>query len=175
MGKIKFLIFISVIFLCSKNLYAQNRGIDRNKQKLSYTDSLYLEMDNTIYNSFYDSSYFSTLTPTFTILKIDINKRGKVTGIQFSDSADTVFVKTYLNRKKWHDDKATIEKYAKVKSYKGISLLIPVSWEPNYPNQKKIFSYDEMEGIMKFNGKDFTGQSVLLQPIYIRISPNGNM
>ncbi|MDB5129969.1 hypothetical protein [Mucilaginibacter sp.] len=168
-------IIFSVVLSQITVSFAQDRVLNNEKYKHSVSDSLFNEFSNGIYHSFYTSSYMSTTTPTFTMLKVDISKNGKVTSIQFSDSADSTFVKAYLNRKKWHDDKATLEKYAKIKSYTDVSLLIPVSWEPDYPNQKKLFSYDEMEGIMRFNKKDFTGKSVFFPPIYIKITPGGNM
>jgi hypothetical protein len=168
-------IIFSGILLQITVSFAQDKVLNSGKYKHSASDSLFNKFSNGIYHSFYTPSYMSTRTPTFTMLKVDINKDGKVTSIQFSDSADSTFVKAYLNRKKWHDDKATLERYAKIKSYTDLSLLIPVSWEPNYPNQKELFSYDEMEGIMRFNKKDFTGKSVFFPPIYIKITPGGNM
>jgi hypothetical protein len=174
--KISFKIIILIMSFSWMNcLMAQekNQNMERFNQKAA--DSLFTEISNTIYDSFYTSSYMSTTNSTFTVLKIDINKQGKVTGINFSDSANSTFVKAYTNRKKWHDDTATLEKYAKMNSYTDVSLLIPVSFEPNYPYQKKVFSYDELESMMKFDKKNFTGKSILFSLIRITVLPHGNM
>ena len=176
MIKLSFKIIILIMsFFWMNCLKAQekNQNLDHFNQKTA--DSLFTEISSTIYDSFYTSSYMSTTNSTFTVLKIDINKQGKVTGINFSDSADSTFVKAYTNRKKWHDDTATLEKYAKINSYTDLSLLIPVSFEPNYPYQKKLFSYDELESIMKFGKNSFTGKSVLFSLIRITVLPHGNM
>lgn len=167
------ILFISFLWLNNTSAQINLNSVKKFKQPLE--DSLLREIDNDIYYSYYSPAYMSNKVPVFTMLKIDIGWDGKVTGIQFSDSADSTFAKAYFNNSNANNRKAIFEKYAKIKSYSRVSLLIPVSWEPNYPNQKKIFSYDEMEGMMKFNKKDFTGKSVFFSPIYIRISSSGNM
>jgi hypothetical protein len=177
----KIFIILAASFFCVKNLKAQEKftfdkkPIRNNKVKLSVEDSLYSEINNTIYNTFYTPSYMVNKTPVFTVFKVDIDWEGKVISIQFSDSADSTFVKAWLNKPKYHDDKATLERYAKAKSLTNISLLIPVIYEPNYPQQKKVFSYDELEAIMKFNKQNFTGKSIMFSPINIAVLLRGNM
>jgi hypothetical protein len=167
------MVFISLLWLNS--ISAQINLPPNKKFKQPLADSLLREIDNDIYYTYYSPAFMSNKVPVFTMLKVDIGWDGKVTSIQFSDSAGPDFIKAYFDRPKGHDIKATLEKYAKIKSYTDVSLLIPVSWEPNYPNQKKVFTYDEMEGIMKFNKKDFTGKSIMFSPIYITLSATGNM
>src|ERR1700753_686578 len=115
----KIIIIHTACFLLVNNLKAQEGILGSGKYTHTVSDSLYTEFSNTIYSSFYHSSYMSTNTPTFAIFKIDFDKNGKVTDMKFSDSADSSFVKAFENRKKWHDDKATLERYAKIKSYKN--------------------------------------------------------
>jgi hypothetical protein len=172
---IKTLIILFICFGGITELFAQEKVLGEGKYRHTASDSLFTEFSGTVYNCYYTPSYMSNSTPTFAMLKIDIDPKGKVTSIQFSDSADSTFVKAFVNRKKWHNDEATLEKYAKIKGYSEISLLIPVSWEPKYPYQKKIFTYEELEGLMKFNSKNFTGKSIIFSPIHIKLSSSGNM
>jgi len=163
-----------IMLLCIiSSVSAQNKTFELPKQ--SYSDSLYARICTPIYFSFYTPSYMATTTPTFTILKIEINSQGKVIAINFSDSADSVFVKAYKNRKKYDDEISTLEKYVKAKLYTDVSLLMPVSFEPKYPNSVKDFSYDKMESIMQWNKKEVVGRVIMLPSMNIRILPNGNM
>jgi hypothetical protein len=114
-------------------------------------------------------------TATFAVLKIDIDKKGKVTDIRFSDSADSTFLKAYANRQQWPDEKGTIEKYAKAKGYKNVSLLMHVRFEPRYPSSNKYISYDQAEAVMQFAGKEFIGNSIILPCMNIRVSAEHNM
>ncbi|NOW96538.1 hypothetical protein [Mucilaginibacter sp. SG564] len=161
--------------LLINSLKAQEKRSDSEKSKQAVSDSLYMEISTTIYYSFYATSYMSTNTPTFAILKIDFDKNSKVTAMGFSDSADSSFVKAFENRKKWHDDKATLERYAKVKSYKNLSLLIPVSYEPQLPNSTKYYTNDYLESYFKFDKKNFTGNAIMESPIFIKVSAKGEM
>jgi len=178
-GRINFNIFsfLFVSFLLTNTAYAQNakRYDEKISNRPSYTDSLINEFRNTIYYSLYNSNLLANnKTPTFTVLKIDIDDKGIVTGITFSDSADTLFVKTFLKRHKYHDDIATLEKYAKAKSYNNISIIIPVSYEPLYDIQNSFIS-NKVEYIMKFDGKDFTGKAIMLAPIRVGMLSKNNM
>ncbi|MBB5396353.1 hypothetical protein [Mucilaginibacter sp. AK015] len=148
--------------------------IDKNNIEHA-EDSLLRIIDNNIYYSYYSPSYMSNKTPIFTMLKIDLDWNGKVTGIHFSDSADSVFVKSYFNNPRNRDIKSTFEKYARLKAYSNISLLIPVNYQPEYPNQKKIFSYEELERSLKFKNQYFIGNSVMFSPINIKVLTKGNM
>jgi hypothetical protein len=173
MKKIKLVILVIIPFLGITSIKAQQRFPDIKKQ--SYTDSLFSEISGTVYNAFYTPSFMGNKTPTSAFLKIDIDDQGKVSDIRFSDSADSLFVKAWTNRKIIHDDKATLERYAKVKGYKDLSLLMQVNFEPGYPNSNNLFSYGYIEAMMKFNKKLFIGNSVMLRQTNIRILPYGNM
>jgi len=178
---LKFLIISCVSFLCIKNLKAQEKLTARKKAIINRTfhqsieDSLYLEISNTIYYTYYNPSYMSNKTPVFTILKVEIDWAGKVTNISFSDSSDSVFVKAWQNKPKVHDDKATFERYSKEKSYRNVSLLIPVAYEPQLPNSNKYFTNDYLEAYMKFDKKAFAGSAIMLPPITITVLERGNM
>ena len=166
-------LLVSLLFVnCLK---AQIKLQHDPKIKQTMEDSLFNQFRNTIYYSFYNPAYISNTTTTLTIMKVDINWQGKVTNMGFSDSADSTFVKAFNNHPKWYDDKATLEKYAKVMSLTNISLLIPINYEPNYPDQHKVFSYDELEGLMKFGKKSFTGKCIMFEPINISVLSKGNM
>jgi hypothetical protein len=141
----------------------------------SKADSLINEFENSVYECIHDPKFWAkSYVPTFTILKIDIDGMGKVKDIRFSDSADSLFVKAYLNKPNYHNDRSTLEKYAKEKSYTDVSLLIPVSYEPNYSPVRSYY-YKTMESIMKFDKKDFTGKAIMLKPISIKILKENNM
>lgn len=117
----------------------------------------------------------TNVTATASVLKVDIDISGKVPAITLSDSADPIFRKAFSERKKTEDDYVNLTKYAAIKHYTNISLLIAVYFEPNYPNQKKVFSYEELEGLWKFGGKDLTGTMILMSRIFIRVGNSGNM
>lgn len=166
-------------FIIALILFAGIANAQQNEKhllvRISYTDSLINEFENSIYESFYNPVFWSkTPNPTFTVLKIDIDKEGKVKDVRFSDSADTLFVNAFLRRPKYHDDTATLKKYAKAKEYKDISILIPVSYEPFYSPQHN-FNYSNLELLMKFDKKDFTGKAIMLAPIQIKVLSEHNM
>lgn len=131
---------------------------------------------NIIYNTIYTPKFWSkSFMPSFSVLKIDINASGQVTDIRFSDSADTLFVKQFEMRKTVRsDEKAFLERYAKDNSYRDISIIIPVNYEPNY-SSKRSFYYDQMESFMQFNKKHFTGKAIILAPMNISVLTKGNM
>lgn len=178
---LKVLVILCVSFLNVKNLIAQEKfnankkGIINKTYKQSTEDSLYLEISNTIYYTYYNLAYMSNKTPVFAILKVDVDWAGKVTNISFSDSADSVFVKAWQNKPKVHDEKATFERYSKEKLYKNVSLLIPVSYEPQLPNSIKYFTNDYLETYLKFDKKAFVGNAIMLPPIIITVLLKGNM
>jgi|GEM_PF-6123628 len=169
------ILFVSL--LLTNCLKAQTKPVFNYNPKIKHSvaDSLYNQFQSDVYYSFYNPTYMSNTTTTSTIMKVDIDWQGKVTDINFSDSADSIFVKVYRNHLKIHDDKVLLEKYAKSKSLTNISLLIPVNYEPNYPHQRKTFSYDELEGLIKFNKRSFTGKSIIFEPINIAVLTRGNM
>ncbi len=169
----KSVVFYLLLLSFTNCLFAQNRM--PVLKKLSYTDSLLSKIDAPIYYSFYNPTYMVVKTATVTVLKIDIDKKGKVTDIRFSDSADSTFLKAYANRQQWPDEKGTIEKYAKAKGYRDVSLLMNVRFEPRYPSPIKDISYDQVEAIMQFAGKEFTGNSVILPGMNIRVLAEHNM
>ncbi len=153
---------------------AQSKNLLGETIRKSHTDSLYTELNNTVYNAFYNSPYIMTQTPSFTMLKIDIDKNGKVSSINFSDSADSSLINAWQNRRKNRDYKATLEKYALSKYYKDISLLIPLAFEPNAPNSKAHFTYKQIEAVFKFNQQEFIGPSIILPPIFIPVLADHN-
>ncbi|PWK75301.1 hypothetical protein LX99_03794 [Mucilaginibacter oryzae] len=167
---ILFLVGCSLSFNCAK---AQDKILGEGKYRHTLSDSLLSEFSSTVYDSFYNPSYMATTTSTFAMLKIDIDIAGKVKGITFSDSADSTFVQAFKNRKKRHDDKATLEKYAKLKMYKDVSLLIPVSFEPKLPNSDKHYTNSYFESYLRFNHEDFTGKAIILTPIFIPVLAKG--
>jgi hypothetical protein len=137
-------------------------------------DSLLKEFENKIYYTFYGQGYRKNNT-TYTIMKVDINWDGKVTGINFSDSADSSFVNAWTNSKIGHDDKATLERYAQIKAYKSVSLLIPINYQYGYPVKQKDLSPGERDALMKFNNKNFSGKAIMFDPIKISVLGKGDM
>ncbi len=178
---LKALIILALAFLYAANLKAQEKfstppKILVNKAfRQSTEDSLYLEISNTIYYTYYNPAYMSNKKPVFTLLKVDIDGAGKVTNIKFSDSADSVFVKAWRDKPKVHDDKSPFERYSKEKSYKNASLLIPISYQPLFPNSNKYFTNDYLETYLKFDNKAFVGNAIMLPPIVITVLEKGNM
>ncbi|MFA6247344.1 MAG: hypothetical protein WC615_10415 [Mucilaginibacter sp.] len=174
-------IFVVAIFvLAYQSLNAQNikkpslslsqLSDDKNKSINQFRNIVY----NTIYSPEFRSQSFM---PSFAFLKIDINASGNVTDVRFSDSADTLFVKQFKLRKSTpSNEKVLLEQYAKDNSYKDISIIIPVNYEPNYTNkQSSIFYYNQMEALMQFNKKQFVGKAIILAPINIPVLTKGNM
>lgn len=177
MNKIIASIFATVIFvLACQNINAQNVKSPIVPASQLSNDGSINQFRNIVYNSIYTPEFWSkSFIPSFAVLKIDINASGHVTDIQFSDSADTLFVRQFEKRKsKLADEKALLERFAKTNSYKDISIIIPVNYEPNYGN-KRSFYYDQMESLMLFNKKQFTGKAIILATMNIAILTKGNM
>jgi hypothetical protein len=82
--------FLLITLLCANNSKAQ---IELPRANLNATqlpeDSLLKEFQNTVYYTFYNPTYMQT--PTFTMLKIDVDGTGKIGGNDFSDSAGPQF------------------------------------------------------------------------------------
>jgi hypothetical protein len=179
MKTLKILLIVFISFLLANDLSAQIYLNPNKKFKQSLEDSLHMVIDNDIYHTYYSpyiSGYRSNhKEPVFTMLKIDIGWDGKVTGIQFSDSADSAFVKAYFNSPRANNRKDIFEKYAKVKSYSRVSLIIPVSYQPNSPNKEGVFSYDNVQSLTKFKGQSFIGPVVLLPTVIISVLSKNNM
>lgn len=163
------------IFFCAGSIKAQDKILGEGRYKHTVSDSLITQFYNKVYGCFYNPVYIKKGSVTVTLLKIDIDKNGKVRNMGFSDSADPNFKEAFSQRKTNPDDFDTLAKYAAIKGYVDLSLLIPVYFEPGYPNQYKAFNYEELEDLMKFNKESVTGRIILLQPIIIRVAKSGNM
>lgn len=167
MSRKTFRIFLSgIIFLFANNAFGQG-----HENMRSSADSLLDEFENSVYGNTYEPNALSKYTPRLTLLKIDINVNGQVTDIRFSDSADTSIVRTFQHRHQYHNDKSTFEKYARIKSYSDVSVLIPVSYWLLYNESKKI-NWGKTDALMKFEGKDFNGKAIILPLLDIGIRPN---
>lgn len=140
--------------------------------RVSYADSLYKKIDDKIYDSFYSTQYMGTRKPAFNVLKVDINKKGKVTDVRFSDSADSAFIKAYNRKSKYASDKELFEKYAKAKKITDASILVPISFEPE--NNSGIPPKD-IDNILMFKGVRFAGKSYVFPQITIRVLNEHNM
>ncbi|MBS1520228.1 MAG: hypothetical protein JST50_04470 [Bacteroidetes bacterium] len=150
---------------------AQHSG----NEESSYADSLMGSFRNSIYSRIYNPAFWSKSTkPAFTMIKISIDINGKVSNIKFSDSADTLFLKTFLSMPKHYNDIAILEKYAAIKSYKNVSILVPVSYEPGY-NPNHNYSYSNLQSLMKFDKKDLVGEVIITPPIIIGVLNEHNM
>lgn len=142
----------------------------------SYVDSLLNEFRGTVYNSFNNPVFWAkSQTPVFTFLRVDIDKNGKVKNIRFSDSADTLFVAAFSHRPKYHNDKLTLERYAKARTYTDLSIIIPVSYEPSYSPQRDFYEINNMETLMKFDNMEISGKVIILSPVKIGVLPDHNM
>lgn len=165
--KVTVILAVSLLFYDKVN--AQRKGVTEkpSSAQTSFSDSLGNAFRNSVYRSinktiFWSKSYVST----YTMLKIDIDKYGKVKSLRFSDSGDTLFVKAFSHTQAYADTKL-LEKYVRSRSYKDISILIPINYNPFY-NTRRRFYYDKMESLMKFDGKDLNGKAILLPSINIR-------
>ena len=172
-------LFISILWLNNTSAQIKINLKTDSKYKQSLEDSLRMVIDNDIYYTYYSpytSGYRSNhKIPVFTMLKIDIGWDGKVTKIQFSDSADSAFVKAYFNNPRASNRKDIFEQYAKIKSYSRVSLIIPVSYQPNSPNKEGVFSYDNVQSLTKFTGQSLIGPVVLLPTVIISVLSKNNM
>ncbi len=104
---------------------------------------------------------------TFTVLKIDIDNRGEIKDLNFSDNVDTLFSKSFFLRHTYKNERAILTQYIKLNAYKNISVLIPINYEPFNDVHRNLY-YDSMESFLRFNKKDFTGKAVMLSPIEVK-------
>ena len=104
--------------------------------------------------------------PIGTIIKIDVDRLGKIAGIQLSDSADPDFMKQFEQQKKTLDFDA-LNRYVKANNLSNISLLIPY-----YVTDKKNPNASHGKGrkLKQFENKDVTGKTIMLDPIEIVFS-----
>jgi len=166
-----FTIIASLLLLVTIS-QAQQKAVN---VKRTNTDSLIRIIDNTIYNTYYNSNYWKkSIIPVFTVLKIDITETSNVKRIEFSDSADTLFTKELWRNPAYKNIKTALERYAKNKGYKNISILIPINYEPNYSPVHGV-DYKHVESLMKFNGKDVIGKTILFSPVRIKVLSKGNI
>jgi hypothetical protein len=185
--KFKTLFILIGLLLCINTIKAQQKDtltLDKVLRSMpkyvykhpSYSDSLVQRFEKTIDSVYHDSHFwYKGITHQFTILQILIDKHGKVKKIGYSDSADKIFVDAFLKQSESPRNISTLEKYAKAKKYKNISILIPVYYETRFERHPSFeHNYDFMESIMKFDAKPFSGQSVILEPVIIRILAEHN-
>jgi len=69
---------------------------------LGVGNKAYAQSNEMLLKDFYDSIYRNMVlkeTPMFTVIKISIGKQGKLMDIQLSDSADSLFNKSFMSIK----------------------------------------------------------------------------
>ncbi|WP_162996453.1 hypothetical protein [Mucilaginibacter celer] len=169
------MLFVAASLNAQVKLNNDIKTIQKSKFKRTAADSLYLEINNFIYGTFYNPTYWETKTPTFTVLKVDITWDGRVSDMRFSDSADSAFVKAWNDKLQTHDIKATFGRYAKEKSYEYLSLLIPVSFEPLQPKSENHYANKYLESYLKFDKRDFEGEAIMMTPVFVQVLAKGNM
>lgn len=110
-------IFLSVCLLVlSGSAFAQS------------ADSLLNNFGNSILKKMpYPPELVNSCTPTFTILKITVNKSGEIANTQLSDSADPLFVIEWLSKKKFIDFSA-LKKYINRRSISSAEVLLPINY-----------------------------------------------
>ncbi|WP_133300231.1 hypothetical protein [Mucilaginibacter terrenus] len=182
MKNIKRLLFSSFMLMSfitlgqNNNNHLSNRvdlAVDKSFRK-SYPDSLLGVFSNAVYAVVYNPSFWkNNLTQTITFIKVDINKKGVVQGINFSDSADTTFVNEYARKLDFNTLVPTLNKYAKAMSYKNLSLLLPLTYIPQQRGKRAI-DPDALNRVMRFNNKYFSGKAILLEPLSMGVLAWGN-
>jgi len=164
----KRLFFLILIYPWLFALNADAQGHFNTKLK---ADSLLKVFENDIYGGIYEPNPSAHFTAQMTFLKIEINAKGKITDINFSDNADPSLVKSFKNRPRYNDDYINLELYAQSKSYKAISLLIPVIYWVRY---ETIGTTTEKQNasIMQFDKKNFIGKAIVLPSLDIGMRAN---
>lgn len=99
-------------------------------------------------------------------IKIDVGAAGNVAGIELSDGADPVFAKPFYSNKS-RLDMAALKQYVKLRKLKNVSLFIPYYV---IDKQNKDIASNGTKQLMRFKDKDFTGKSIMLDPIKIYFS-----
>jgi len=113
---IKKVIFLAGFLALSGNIFAQN------------ADSLLNDFGNSILKKMhYPNELVSRCTPTFTVLKITVDKEGEIANMQLSDSADPLFVVEWLSKKKLID-LSSLKKYIKKYSIASTEVLLPINY-----------------------------------------------
>lgn len=169
----KILTIILLIGSFSKDVYAQDASKTKHQK---YADSLIGVFCNTIYRCGYNPGFWAKCyTPVFTTIKIDIDKKGKLSGVEFSDSADSLFKAEFSKGLNHERDKQILEEYAKAEQLKNVSILIPVYYEPWADVKYKFhLNYGAIEGLLRFNKKPYRGNAIVLPPVRIPVLSTGN-
>jgi hypothetical protein len=175
---ILFLLTLSFAFYTGTTCRAESAVIYKVSKPAAGTivkaDTLLTRIENAIYYSYYNPAFWAKATkPLFTLLKIAIDKEGNVGKIRYSDSADSLFANAYLKKATFNTEKTLIEKYAKENSYSNTSILIPVSYEPDYGPGCSI-GCDNVQELLIFNKQPFEGAAIMLAPIHILVLSHGN-
>lgn len=98
--------------------------------------------------------------PTYTILHIRIDKKGLVSKMEVSDSADTLLKKEIQTK---NLNLIALNQYCKSKGLKNASLLIPVCFIIiSNACQTKGIDMDTLQHQMSFNGKQLEGKFMML-------------
>jgi len=146
-------------------------------KKPNYADSLLTRFCNRIDSTYHDYHFWTKgITHQFVVLQIRIDEHGQVRRIWYSDSADKIFKDAFLKQSVSSENISILEKYARAKNYKDISILIPVYFESSFERKPSFeHNYNFMESILKFDGKPFSGESVILEPVIVRVLAEHNM
>jgi hypothetical protein len=99
---------------------------------------------------------------------------GELKSLNFSDCADSLFTKELLgNPNHLKTLQVALQEYARKATYKNISILIPVSYQPNYSPTREM-DYKHVEALFQFNKRDIVGKTIIFSPIRIKVLSKGN-
>lgn len=102
--------------------------------------------------------------PVSVMIKVDVDKAGKVEGITLSDSAQPDF-RTQFEASKNKFDTDALNKYVKLNKLKSTSFMIPY-----YVTNKNVKTFEKEPLLTLFDGKDFKGKAKILRPINLSYS-----
>jgi hypothetical protein len=157
MRLVKKITFCSIIgFLISSSCCAQNPADSLLIKQ--FEDSFWLRV-------FPPVQLYVKCIPVMCMLKIDINNTSKISGLTLSDSADSLFNESFKKNVN-KIDVSLLEQYCVNRAIKNKTIVVPL----HYSYRKSVCStpimdFKLLENYSSFNGKNLTGEIILLPPI----------
>lgn len=130
-------------------------------QTLEFGNRLSRSLDRLI--SFEDYFFVDSNAYYFAFIKVEIDKRSKVSGIQFSDAvSDSINVQLRNKIKQYPDVLHKLDSVAKISKLKNCTLLFPVTFSPGdylipHVNRTVI----ENDKLLRFGGQYISGNIIV--------------
>lgn len=128
------------------------------------------------YGSFFQRNFTDSCYCANVLIKIDINKRSRITSLQFSDNAELMLIQAFDDLKRYNN---LLEKSAAKNKIKNTSLILPLTITSAWADSAKgciikLKNCFQDTNRSYFNGKSLTGKCIFLPPCSLTIWPTSD-